>query len=295
MSIVTGEARLFRSAKATLGESLVWDPAGDLLWCDITAGLLHRSPIDGSPFGADDGTGSLPAPVASFHPASSGGHVVSLGDRVILVNESAVERQEVATITHAKEGMRLNEGKVDPFGRWVTGSLDPDGDPVAKIYVIDESGATTVLVDGLGTANGFEWTPDGTTMYYTDTAKQTIYRGAYSLDGGITDVETFVTGEMFDGLVMDEHGYLWSGIFGGGKVIRFAPDGSEDLSIALPAPNVTSVAFGGADRSILFVASARENLTDEQLRSNPLSGAIFAIHTEVSARLPYVFGVDSLA
>jgi sugar lactone lactonase YvrE len=295
MSIVTGEARLFRSAKATLGESLVWDPVGDLLWCDITAGILHRSPADGSPFGAEDGSASLPAPVASFHQAATGGHVVSLGDRVILVNEAGVEREELATITHAKDGMRLNEGKVDPFGRWITGSLDPDGDPVAKIYAIDTTGATTVLVGGLGTANGFEWTPDGATMYYTDTEAKTIYRGAYSVEGGITDVEVFVTGEMFDGLVMDEHGYLWSGIYGGGKVIRFSPAGKEDLSIALPAPNVTSVGFGGENRSVLYVASARENLSDQELRSNPLSGAIFAIHTEVSARLPYVFGTNALA
>ena len=56
-----------------------------------------------------------------------------------------------------------------------------------------------------------------------------------------------------------------------------------------------AVAFGGDDRSILFVASARENLSDQELRSNPLSGAIFAIHTDVTARLPYVFGVNALA
>jgi sugar lactone lactonase YvrE len=295
MPIVTGEARLFRSAKATLGESIVWDPDGDLLWCDITEGVLHRSPADGSPFGAEDGTASLPAPVASFHPAASGGHVVSLGDRVILVNEAGVERQELARIEHAKDGMRLNEGKVDPFGRWVTGSLDPDGEAVAAIYVIDAEGATSVLIRGLGTANGFEWTPDGKTMYFTDTEVQTIYRGAYSVEDGLTDVEVFVTGEMYDGLVMDEDGYLWSGIFGGGKVIRYAPDGTEDLSIALPAPNITSVGFGGEDRSVLYIASARENLSDEELRNNPLSGAIFAVHTETAARLPYVFGTNVLA
>jgi sugar lactone lactonase YvrE len=295
MPIVTGEARLFRSAKATLGESLVWDPDGDLLWCDITEGLLHRSPAIGNPFGTQDASAALPAPVASFHQAASGGHVVSLGDRVILVTEAGVERAELAKISHAKDGMRLNEGKVDPFGRWVTGSLDPDGDAVAAIYVIDAEGETSVLIRGLGTSNGFEWTPDGTTMYFTDTAVETIYRGAYSVENGLTDVEVFVTGEQYDGLVMDEEGYLWSGIFGGGKVIRYAPDGTEDLSIALPAPNVTSVAFGGEDRSVLYVASARENLSAQELRSNPLSGAIFAIHTATSARLPYVFGTNALA
>ncbi|PRY67867.1 sugar lactone lactonase YvrE [Glaciihabitans tibetensis] len=290
MPIVTGEARLFRSAKATLGESLVWDPVGDLLWCDITEGTLHRSPSNGSPFGAEDGTAALPAPVASFHRATAGGHVVSLGSRVILIDEAGVELRELAAIDHANDGMRLNEGKVDPFGRWVTGSLDPDGEPNGAIYVIDAEGGTTELIGGLGTANGFEWTPDGTTMYFTDTAVQTIYRGAYSRDTGLTDVEVFVAGEMFDGLVMDEQGYLWSGIYGGGRVIRYSSDGREDLSIPLPAPNVTSVAFGGDDLSTLFVASARENLSDQELRGNPLSGAIFAIPTATRGRLAYTFG-----
>ncbi|MCU1405474.1 MAG: SMP-30/gluconolactonase/LRE family protein [Glaciihabitans sp.] len=290
MPVTTGEPRLFRSAKAILGESLVWDPEGDLLWCDITAGLLHRSPLDGSVFGADDGTSALPAPVASFAPTVDGGFVVSLGDRVILTDIRGVETAELARIEHARPGLRLNEGKADPAGRWVTGSMnltaeDPaePGSAIGALYSIeeDETGAVTqrVLRGGFGVANGFEWSEDGRTIYFTDTSVKTIYRGQYSSAGEIGEVEVFHAGEDHDGLAMDVEGYLWSGIYGAGKVVRYSPDGDEDLSIDLPSPNITSVAFGGPGLGTLFVTSARENLTEQQLRQNPLAGSIFAIDT----------------
>ncbi|HEV7949430.1 MAG TPA: SMP-30/gluconolactonase/LRE family protein [Glaciihabitans sp.] len=291
MAVVTGEPRLFRSAKAILGESPVWDPAGDLLWCDIEGGTLHRSPLDGSVFGADDGVGNLGSPVPSFHPASGGGFVVSLKNRVILIDETARETLELATLSHAHDGMRLNEGKVDPFGRWVTGSMDAESDsPAGIIYAIDTDGATTVLREGLSIPNGFEWTRDGSKMYFSDTALETVFVGDYSLEGGLTNVEVFHEGESHDGMTMDAEGYLWGACYGAAKVVRYKPSGRQDHVINLPAPNITSVAFGGAEMSTLFVTSARENLSDAQLREFPMSGVLFSIDTSTTGYLPRRFG-----
>jgi sugar lactone lactonase YvrE len=196
-------------------------------------------------------------------------------------------------IKHAHSGIRFNEGKADPFGRWITGSMnltteEPDG----AIYSLTAAGGARVLRGGFGVANGFEWNPAGTRMYFTDTSVETIYVGDYSDSGELSHVEVFHTGEAHDGLTMDADGHLWSGIYGGGKVIRYAPDGTVDQSIAVPVPNVTSVAFGGPDLSTLFIATARENLTEEQLEVYPLSGAVFAVDTTTHGYLPRIFDAD---
>jgi sugar lactone lactonase YvrE len=284
---------VFRDARAILGESLVLDDTAAepaMLWCDITAGLLHRSVLAGDPTGADDTVVSLPAPLASFHLASVGGepgYIASLGDRVVLADEGGAIVRELARIDHAHPGLRLNEGKVDPVGRWVTGSMDlTRGEPDGAFYSIDPNGDVRVIAGGLGTANGLEWSPDGRRIYFTDTSVETIYTGEYSTDGEIDDVEVFHRGEMHDGLVIDADGWLWSAVYGGGVVVRYDPDGVERERHEFAVPNLTSVAFAG---STLYVTSARENLTEEQLRDHPLSGAVFALETETTGRSARLF------
>jgi sugar lactone lactonase YvrE len=104
---------VFRDTKAILGESLVWNASRNaMLWCDITAGLLHASPLDGPIDGSTDATLRLPAPLASFHLAGNG-FVVSLEDRVVLIDDDGNVTATLATIDHGRSGLRLNEGKVE--------------------------------------------------------------------------------------------------------------------------------------------------------------------------------------
>ena len=286
-----GKPELFRDTKAILGESLVWDAAADsILWCDITRGLIHASPVSGSIDGAADASISLPAPVASFHPAVDG-FVVSLGARVVLVDSDGHITRELAAIDHLHDGLRLNEGKVDPYGRWVTGSMnllsdDADG----AYYSVDDAGRLKVLRGGLGVANGLEWSLDGSRVYFTDTSVSSIYSGEYTEDGDILDVDVWHHGTPNDGLTIDVDGCFWSGLYGDGRVVRYDPSGTEIASIDLPVPNVTSVAFGGTDLSTLFVTTARENLTEQQLEDHPLSGGVFTIATSTSGAGPRTFG-----
>jgi len=286
---MTGEPTVFRDTRAILGESLIWDASRSaMLWCVITAGLLHASPLDGAVDGSTDSTLHLPAPLASFGLADAG-FVLSLENRVVLADLDGRITDTLATIDHRRAGLRLNEGKVDPSGRWVTGSMILVGDdPVGAYYSVTGAGART-LYGGLGVANGLEWSRDGSRIYFTDTSVSTIYTGAYSESGEVTDVETWHHGSPNDGLAIDEDGCFWSALYGGGRVIRYSPDGLELESIDLPVPNLTSVAFGGPELRTLFVASARENLTEEQLEQYPLSGAVFAIETSTHGFTPRRF------
>jgi len=288
---MTNQPEVFRRTEAILGESLVLDaPARAMLWCDITAGIVHRSPLDGDPDGSDDTVILLPAPVASFHLADLGdepGLVVSLWDRVVLVNASGEIVDELARIDHAHLGMRLNEGKVDPFGRWVTGSMDlTRGLADGAFYAIDPDGDQQVLAAGLGTANGLEFTRDGRRIYFTDTSVKTVYTAEYGPAGLVGAPAVFHRGAAHDGLVIDADGWLWSAIYGEGVVVRYDESGVERERHEFPAPNVTSVAFAG---STLYVTSARENLTEEQLEAHPLSGSVFALETSTSGFAARVF------
>jgi len=264
--------QVFRHSTAILGESPFWFE-GALWWCDITAGLIHRSAPGDPEDGSRDATIELTAPVASFHPADGGGFVVSLGDRVVLVDAAGEVTRTLAVIDHRQDGLRLNEGKVDPAGRWVTGSMDLIGDdPVAAFYAVGEEAVE--IASGLITANGVEFTPDGRRIWFTDTGVKTIYTATYSETGMIGEPEVFHRGVMHDGLALAIDGTLFGGVYGEGRVIRLSADGTELESYELPAPNVTGVAFGD-DR--LYVTSARENLTEDQLVRFPLSGSVFSL------------------
>ncbi|NQW91606.1 SMP-30/gluconolactonase/LRE family protein [Curtobacterium sp. VKM Ac-2861] len=278
-SATTGPVTVFSDARAVLAESIVWDPSAQLLrWTDITLGTLVTAQSDGTVVS----TVPLPPPLASFQPRASGGFVAALGDTVVVTDEHGVVERELTRVEHATAGLRFNEGKCDPFGRFLVGSMNlTTGEPDGALYSVEADGATRVLRGGFGVTNGFEWSDDGTVMYVTDTSVSTIYRGSYGPDGELGELEPFVVGHAHDGLVRDDEGCSWSAVYGGGRVERYGPDGSHLETVELPTPNVTSVAFGGPDMSTLFVASARENLTEDQLEQHPSSGAILAVPTRV--------------
>jgi sugar lactone lactonase YvrE len=280
---------VWRRGGAVLAESLWWAD-GHLHWCDITSGTLHRGPWAGAEDGADDQVLSFPPPLPSFQPRTAGGYVVALGDSILVCDASGEERHEIARTPHAHAGIRLNEGKCDPSGRFQVGSMNmTTGEPDAAVYLVDGSGAETVR-GGFGVANGFEWSVDERTAYLTDTGTETIYRAPWDADSGFGELESFVTGRQHDGLTIDVDGFLWSGIYGDGQVVRISPEGEVVGALDVPVPNVTSVAFGGEDLSTLFIATARENLTEEQLAESPLSGSIFAVETATRGLPVRAFG-----
>lgn len=275
----TGPATVFSDARAVLAESIVWDPATTRLrWTDITLGTLNTADADGTV----ESSVPLPPPLASFQPRAGGGFVAALGDTVVVTDPDGAVEREIARVSHTTPGSRFNEGKCDPFGRFLVGSMNvTTGEPDAALYSVEADGTTRLIRGGFGVTNGMEWSDDGTVMYVTDTSASTIYRASYGPDGELGELEPFIVGSAHDGLVRDDEGCFWSAVYGGGRVERYGPDGSHLETVELPAPNVTSVAFGGPDMSTLFVGTARENLTEEQLEQSPQSGAVLAVPTRV--------------
>ncbi|WIE79415.1 SMP-30/gluconolactonase/LRE family protein [Curtobacterium sp. MCSS17_016] len=278
-NVTTGPATVFADARAVLAESIVWDPSAQLLrWADITLGTLNTAEADGTVRSSVP----LPPPLASFQPRASGGFVAALGDTVVVTDEQGSVEREITRVTHSTSGNRFNEGKCDPFGRFLVGSMNvTTGEPDAALYSIEADGTTRVLRGGFGVTNGMEWSEDGSTMYVTDTSASTVFRGSYGPDGELGELEPFIVGQAHDGMVRDDEGCFWSAIYGGSRVERYGPDGSHLETVELPVANPTSVAFGGPDMSTLFVGTARENLTEQDLEQAPRSGAVFAVPTTV--------------
>jgi len=131
----TGPGTVFSDARAVLAESIVWDPAGQRLrWTDITLGTLNTADAHGSL----ESSVPLPPPLASFQPRAAGGFVAALGDVVVVTDAEGTVEREIARVQHAGPGLRFNEGKCDPFGRFLVGSMNlTTGEPDGALYSIE--------------------------------------------------------------------------------------------------------------------------------------------------------------
>jgi sugar lactone lactonase YvrE len=289
---VSADVEVFRSVASTLVESIFWDARTDeLAWVDIAAGTFHRARLDGAVDGSDDRVVSLPAPVSAVQPAHDGGYVASLQDSIVELDADGRIRGTVARVRHAHAATRFNEGKVDPFGRFVVGSMDGGGNPDAAVYAFTADGQTRELHRGFTITNGMEWSDAGDVMYVTDTTTETVYRAPYAADSArLAGLEPFLVGRKSDGIARDTAGCFWNAVYGAGEVVRWLPDGTAGSAVPIPAPNVTSVGFGGRDLRTLFVGTARENMSDEQLAAAPLSGALFAVRGTGQGRPVHTFG-----
>ena len=58
---------------------------------------------------------------------------------------------------------------------------------------------------------------------------------------------------------------------------HLTPDGTLDMEITLPVSQPTMPAFGGEDMQTMFITSARQNLTDNDMQVEPLAGALLML------------------
>ncbi|WP_345800019.1 SMP-30/gluconolactonase/LRE family protein [Microbacterium sp. AZCO] len=288
------EATVFRTGDdARVPEGLWWDDrTGELVWVDIPRGTLHRGRLDGAEDGSDDRVVELPAPLSAVQPAADGGYVAALRSRIVLLDADGQIVRTLADIPHAHQGIRFNDGKVDPYGRFVVGAIDETTqNSDAGVYAVDVDGAARVYAGGFNNANGLDWSAGGDTWYISDTSDETVYRTAYGPYGAVGPLEPFLVGRSTDGLTLDADGVFWGGVYGEGIVQCWDAEGREMDAAPLPAPAVTSVAFGGPDLDVLFAASAREGLSRKALGRHPLSGAIFRLDRVGTGRPVHAFGL----
>lgn len=277
--------RCVLDARASLGECPVWSAAERVLyWVDINAPSLNRF---------DPATGSnrampMPSSIGSFGLRRDGGFVVALRDGIHLAEADGTLARRIAPAPYDPAHHRFNDGRCDPQGRFFVGSMNERRDAAtAALYRLDPDGRLTEVFGGLTISNGLAWSPDGATMYHAETTTRTIAAYAFDARTGTPSSPRVLkrfdaAGDRPDGGAVDREGCYWTALYRGGRVVRLSPEGRVQAEFALPALCPTMCAFGGPDLTTLYVTSARQQRSAEELARLPRSGGIFALRAPVA-------------
>jgi sugar lactone lactonase YvrE len=275
-------------ARNICGEGPVWDGQEQALyWTDIVAKKIFRRRE------ADGRVTEWPVPtnVGAFALRKKGGAVIALRTGFAFFDFEGGTLQGVAHLTFGRPDVRFNDGKCDSRGRFWCGTCHEVTDlkdklPIGSLYRLDPDLTLHQIVQGIKTSNGIDWSPDGRTMYYADTP--TLRIDAFDFDaqsGSLSNRRVFK--EVVprcgrpDGLAIDAEGCIWSAHWDGWRITRYRPDGTIDRVVRFPVQNVTSCVFGGADLQTLYVTTATEELSSEELAQQPLAGGLFMLRPGV--------------
>lgn len=284
--------------QAELGECPLWSTAENVLYfVDIKRATIYRfDPASGALSSV-----VLPEEVGCIGLAKAGGFVAGLRSGIWLVSPDGQPVRKLADNPEDQSTSRFNDGMVDPVGRFIAGTVDETrSNGTASLYCYGKSGLAT-LMGGLLTSNGTAFSPDGRTLYHSDTLRYVAYAHAYDpATGLISDTREFIRFTPTDtdrgrpdGAAVDVEGCYWTALFEGGRVQRYAPDGTQLAEYATPALCPTMVAFGGADRKTLYVTSARVGRPEAELVQYPLSGGLFAMPVDVAGLAKPLFDINA--
>lgn len=262
--------------RGILPEGIVWNDAEQRLsWVDIELGRLHIASVDAGMVRLLSVL-ELGDQVGCALPSAAGGWVVGLGRSLATVSPlGAVE----ATPPLLRESERFNDGHVDADGRLVIGTLNSDGpDGRQSLLRLERDGTVEVIDDAVGISNGIAWSPDGRWLYHADTAARTITRRRYGDQIGPPEPFIEVPG-MPDGITVDADGRLWVTVFDQGRVDVHDASGAllPELSVVIPDSHVASVAFGGRDLDVLFLATGMPVMRHWLRRRRSSDGWLFAL------------------
>lgn len=265
-------------ARALLGEAPVWHEAERrLYWLDIKGHRLRACDADG----LDRRVIDLPCVSASLVPRRNGGFVVGARGHLATVNLANGKLANLVALEADKPGNRFNDGKADAHGRLWLGSMhDAETEASGTLYRINPDLTWTRADTGYVVTNGPAISPDGKTLYHTDSPSRTIYAFDLGADGGLSNKRVFLRfseDEGYpDGMTCDAGGLLWVAHWAGARVTGRNTDGTVRSTIALPTPFVTSCCFGGEDYRTLFITTAAIGLSPEARDADALAGGLFA-------------------
>lgn len=291
-----GKVELVIDSKSDLGEGAIWnDRTGELYWVDITGKILNiYNPATGN--NKELFTGLL---IGTVVPCESGKVLVALQNGFYSLDPGTGTKKWIANPEEDRPGNRFNDGKCDPAGRFWAGTLNMSGGKgAAALYRLDSGGTVTKMIENVSISNGIVWSPYHTKMYYIDTPTQKVMGYDYDNEtGNISNPKTVVEipAEMGspDGMTIDADGNLWVALWGGSAVGCWNPvTGQLIRTINVPAKNVTSCAFGGPNLETLYITTARQATSDEELKKFPEAGGVFKINPRVKGTKAFFFKGD---
>jgi sugar lactone lactonase YvrE len=269
-----------------LGEGVQWnDRDQSIWWTDIQSAKIFSY----SPANKQLREWNTPERVGCFAFCDTDERLlVAFASGIAWLDLASDKYEWIARPELAIAGNRFNDGRVDREGRFWVGSIverSLSDDQTAALYCLDQQLLTTCHLTGLRISNSLCWSPDSRHLYHADSPTHSIRVFDFDAQTGVLAnprvfAETTVGVEP-DGACIDVEGCLWSAQWGGGCVVRYAPDGRELTRLELPFSQPTCVAFGGPQLDWLLVTSARQGLSAEQLRAQPQAGNLLIYQTNI--------------
>ncbi len=263
-----------------LAESPVWSiKEHALYWTDIEEKQIFRY----DPQTKQLVSFELPCKVGSMGLIEDGGMVLAVEDGFALWDGKSRTFEMIHQTIPDQSPCMMNDGKVDPMGRFWAGSKGPKG--LANLWFLEKQNKVQKVLAGLGISNGLDW--DSKTFYFTDSLDARIYRYDYdSFSGQIQNPSVFFESPIGvpDGLTLDSQGNLWTAIWDGWKVLQLSPASEILQEIELPVQRPSSVCFGGGSLRTLFITSASVDLSDDELAKQSLAGDIFSFESEIPGK-----------
>lgn len=269
-----------------LGEGVLWNArSARLWWTDIEGRRVFR--YDPAARGLDEI--ATPERLCSFAFVAGGERLVAAFESGLALYDPANGAVEwLYRLEHGAAPVRFNDGRTDRQGRfWAGTTVEGDGrEPLGRLHCLDRSGRVTRQTDPVFVSNALCTSPDGSRLYFADSPRRTIF--AYDLDrisGVLSNRRLFVRtpeGAFPDGANVDREGFVWNAHWGAGQIVRYAPDGSIDRMVEVPASQPSSIAFGGPEMNLLFVTTARDGLKGDILLRQPSAGNLFVYKTDIT-------------
>lgn len=289
------------ASPSLLGESPVWHPTEQVLYyCDIPACTLNRF---------DAATGELShwifdTEIGSCAPMRDGGMLLAARDGLWRFDPASGVRAFLAPPPYDLKVERFNDGKCDSQGRFWAGTVrEPRDPPLAALYCFDH-GELTPRADGIAVSNGLAWSPDGRTMYWSDTQTHRIFAFDFEgANGALSGRRVLVEfplrqpdqplsayGGRPDGAAVDVEGNYWVAMFEGQRLLCLSPQGVTLREVSLPVRCPTMPCFGGPDLQTLFITTSRRGRPAAELAEQPWAGCVLSLRVDVPGLPAHLFG-----
>ncbi|MBA3526485.1 MAG: SMP-30/gluconolactonase/LRE family protein [Pseudomonadota bacterium] len=276
--------------KAVLGEGPIWVEAEQALyWVDIKGRSIFRLDSAGNRQHWE-----TPLRVGSIAPRADGGFIAGTEYGFAEIDLAEGRFDVFNNPEEDRPDNRFNDGKVDAQGRFWAGTMDDtEQDSVGTLYRLDPDRSCRPIDQGYKVTNGPAFSPDGRTLYHTDSARQVIYAFPLGKDGDVGERREFARfdeGDGYpDGMTVDSQGCLWVAFWDGWCLRRLSPGGQCLQKIDLPVQRPTSCAFGGPGLDRLYITSASIGLDEAALALQPCAGGLLLLEPGVTgiAAVPF--------
>ena len=297
-------AVLVDAAEAINGEGPQWDAERKrLYWVDMRAPSLRAF----EPARRRVVSWEMPAWIGCFGLLRDGRVVVALRTGLGVFDPDDGSLVSLAAAPYDQRRFCFNDGGCDRAGHFIVGPMyHPLGpgdasrgaaqkQPLWRFRDGCDAGHEHIAGSWLPLSlpparisNGLAFSPDGRTLYHTDTPTKTIWACDYDAGEGAVDnhrifarVDEGGDSGGPDGAAVDRDGFYVCAVFGAGCLLRFDPDGRLERRMPLPVRYPTMPAFGGDDLSTLYVTSASFPHRAGRVDRNPAAGGLFALPAPV--------------